>query len=326
MSLATASRSISGRGSVAPGTRERVLATAARLDFQPSAFGRSLRLRASGLVGFVVPDVGSTFYANALKGAQHRLEAAGYEVALMDTDERPEREVAALRALAARGVDGIILCATDGSGSAVRSVRTRRRPPIVFFDNVVPGLGVGSVALANETGIRLLVEHLANVHGQRRVGYVGGLETETSGTERLAGYRLAVAAGSLETDEALVRAGDWSLEAGARETEALLDLAVRPTSIVYADAQMALGGLSILRGRGVRVPDDVAIVSFDDWDAGQFLDPPLTALARRDRQIGDLAASLMLRVLEQDESDRLDVRLPMELVVRRSCGCGGSGG
>ncbi len=299
------------------------MATAVRLDFQPSAFGRSLRLRTSGLVGFVVPDVGSTFYANALKGAQHRLEAAGYDVALMDTGERPEREAAALRALAARGVDGIILCTTDQSGSAVRSVGVRRRPPIVFFDNVVPGLGVGSVALANETGIRLLVEHLVRVHGQRRIGYVGGCETETSGAERLAGYRLAVAAGGLDTNEGLVRAGDWSLEAGARETEALLDLADRPPSIVYADAQMALGGLSALRGRGVRVPDDVAIVSFDDWDAGQFLDPPLTALARRDRQIGDLAASLMLRVLEQDESDRLDVRLPMDLVVRRSCGCGG---
>ncbi|HEU4672374.1 MAG TPA: LacI family DNA-binding transcriptional regulator [Candidatus Limnocylindrales bacterium] len=326
VSIATASRAISGRGPVAQPTRDRVLSAARRLEFQPSAVGRSLRTRTSGLIGFVVPDIGSAFYASALKGAQHRLALGGYQLALMDTDERPEREAAALRALAAQGVDGIIVCSTGLDGEAIADVRRRRGIPVVFFDNLGPGTGDGAVALANEQGVGLLVEHLAAVHGHRRIAFVGGLETETSGAERLAGFRLAVAARALDLDPALVRAGDWTTAAGARETHALLDLADRPDAIVYADALMALGGLAVLRERGVAVPADLAIVSFDDSDAGPLLDPPITALARRDRTIGDLAASLILRVLQGEAADPVEVRLPMELVVRRSCGCGSGPG
>lgn len=321
VSVATASRAISGRGSVAAPTRERVIAAARRLDFEPSAVGRSLRTRRTGLIGFVVPDIGSAFYASALKGAQHRLALAGYQVALMDTDEQPEREDAALRALVAQGVDGVIVCSTGGARAALRDRARRRRTPVVFFDNLAPGLGDASVALANEQGVRLLVDHLVAAHGHHRIGYVGGIESETSGAERLAGFRLGVAARGLDPDPSLVRAGDWSTDAGVRETSALLTLGARPDAILYADALMALGGLAVLRAHGVRVPDDVAIASFDDSDAGPLLDPPITALARRDRVIGDLAASLMLRVLDGDPAPRADVRLPMELVIRRSCGC-----
>jgi len=321
VSIATASRAVSGHGQVADGTRARVLAAAARLDFQPSAVGRSLRLQRTGLIGFVVPDISSPFYANALKGAQHRLEAAGYQVALLDTDERPEREIEALRALVGQQVDGIVLCSTDQTGMAVRALDPRHRPPLVFFDNLAPGLGDGSAALENEGGIRLLVDHLAVVHGHRRIGYIGGYESETSGSERLAGFRLAVAAHGLDHDPSLARAGDWTHASGSRETAALLALEARPTAIVYADAAMAIGGLAVLREHRIAIGSELAIVSFDDWDAGAFMDPPLTALARRDRQIGDVAASLLLRVLDQADAGSVDVRLPMDLIVRRSCGC-----
>ncbi len=321
VSVATASRALTGRGQVAVDTRLRVEAAADQLDFQPSAVGRSLRLQHTGIIGFIVPDISSPFYANALKGAQHRLESAGYRVALLDTDERPEREDDALRALVSQQVDGIVLCSTDQAGASVRRLDPRVRPPIVFFDNIAEGIGDGSAALENEGGIRSLVEHLAVVHGHRRIGYVGGYRTETSGTERLAGFRLAVAAHDLDRDPDLERSGDWTHASGSRETAALIALGERPSAIVYADAAMAIGGLAILREHLVRIPDEIAIVSFDDWDAGAFMDPPLTALARRDRQIGDVAASLLLRVLEHDHGETVHVRLPMDLVVRRSCGC-----
>lgn len=321
VSLATASRAMNDRGTVAVATRERVMAAAARLEFEPSSAARSLRLRSTGLVGFVVPDIGSSFYANALKGAQHRLEAAGYQVALMDTDERPEREAEAIRAFAARQVDGLLVCATGATDEAVRSFTRVRSVPLVFFDNVVHGIGSGSVTLSNETGTRKLVDHLAAVHGHRRIGYVGGLERETSGAERSAGFRLGLVANGLAGDEALIRRGDWMSESGARETAVLLDLPERPTAIVYADGLMAIGGMACLRERGARVPGDIAIAAFDDPETGALLDPPLTALIRRDREIGDLAASLLLRVLGRDDAGPMDVRIPMDLVIRRSCGC-----
>src|SRR3954452_17203371 len=158
VSVATASRALTGRGSVASDTRERVRRAAARLDFHPSAAGQTLRNRATRMIGFIVPDISSGFYANALKGAQHRLQAAGYQITLMDTDERPDRERAALYALAAGRVDGFILCSSSADASAIRSVERRFGLPIVLFDNLLEGVGAGGITLANEAGIQLLVE------------------------------------------------------------------------------------------------------------------------------------------------------------------------
>jgi LacI family transcriptional regulator len=273
------------------------------------------------MIGFIVPDISSGFYANALKGAQHRLQAAGYQIILMDTDERPDRERAALLALAAGRVDGFILCSSGGDGSAIRSIERRFRLPIVFFDNIVEGVGAGRVTLANEAGIQLLVGHLAEVHGHRRIGYVGGIESETSGAERLAGYEVGMRGNGLQIDARCVRPGDWTEVAGRTETAALMRLDDPVTAIVYPCADLALGGLSELRARGVSVPDEVAIVCFDDSDAAPLLDPPLTVLARRDREIGDLAASMVLRALEHTDAGAMDVRISMELAIRRSCGC-----
>ena len=322
VSIATASRALTGRGSVATETRARVRSAAARLDFHPSAAGQTLRTRSTRMIGFVVPDISSGFYSNALKGAQHRLQAAGYQVILMDTDERPERERTALLALAAGRVDGFVVCSSGGDGSAIRAIERRFGLPIVGFDNVVDGVGSGRVTLANESGIRLLVAHLADVHGHRRIGYVGGIESETSGAERLAAFRLGMLAADLPIVAGHVRPGDWTEAAGRDETAALLDLdGEAVTAIVYPCADLALGGLSELRARGLRVPDDIAIVCFDDSDAAPLLDPPLTVLARRDREIGEVAASMVLRALADPAVTQSDVRIPMELLIRRSCGC-----
>jgi LacI family transcriptional regulator len=322
VSTATASRAMTGKGKVSATTRVRVQQTAALLEYQPSEAARSLRTRATRTIGFVVPDVSSIFYARALKGAQHCLAAAGYQVILMDADEQPDREEAAIRSLAARRVDGLIVCSSGGGGIAARSIARRHGLPLVFFDNVVDGVGDGRVTLANEAGMRLLVVHLAEVHGHRRIGYLGGKSSETSGSERLAGYRQGMLGCGLPVDQRWVRAGDWTVAAGQVETRALLHLPEPPTAIISADAAMTLGALAQLRESGVQVPDEVAICCFDEPAGGALLDPPLTTLVSRDREIGALAASLVLRSIEDAHAAPADVRIPLDLAIRRSCGCG----
>jgi LacI family transcriptional regulator len=126
----------------------------------------------------------------------------------------------------------------------------------------------------------------------------------------------------LPVDPRWVRPGEWTEDAGQTETAALLALDEPPTAIVYPCADLALGGLTELKARGAAVPGEVAIVCFDDFDAAPLLDPPLSVLARRDRQVGDLAASMVLRALEHADAGPMDVRISVELLVRRSCGCG----
>jgi LacI family transcriptional regulator len=315
VSLSTASRALRPDSPVSEATRRRVQGAARRLGYEPNQLARSLRTRASFFAGVILPDIGVGFYARALKGAQDALERAGYQVIVMNTERQAKREAAALRTLLAHRVHGILLATSGGFSDS-------RRVPVVFFDNLVEGAGAGHVARANREGMSLLVDHLVG-HGHERIGYVGAPPQFTSGIERLGGFRTAMAAAELAIPSEYVALGDdvWSVESGKRAALELLSLAVRPTGLVAASDTLAVGAIQAARAAGLRVPEDVAVVSFDDPFFGDLLDPPITALARSERQLGELAASLLLHAIETRRfGPPTEVRLPVELIVRGSCG------
>ena len=316
VSLSTASRALRPDSPVSEATRRRVQGAARRLGYEPNQVARSLRTRVSFFAGVIVPDIGVGFYARALKGAQDALERAGYQVIVMNTERQAKREAAALRTLLAHRVHGILLATSGGFSDS-------RRVPVVFFDNLVEGAGAGHVARANREGMTLLVDHLVE-HGHERIGYVGAPPQFTSGIERLDGFRAALAAAGFPSTAEYVALGDeaWSVESGRRATLELLSLPARPTGLVAASDTLAVGAIQAARAAGLRVPEDVAVVSVDDPFFGDLLDPPITALARTERQLGELAASLLLHAIETRRlGPPTEVRLPVELIVRGSCGC-----
>ena len=315
----TASRALQGNTRISEPTRERVRAAADNLGYQPNRIARSLRTRSVSLVGIVVPDIGIGFYSRFVKGAQDVLEEAGLQVLVTSTEREADREEKALRTLIEHRVNGVLLAT---------SAPDRPEPPIptVFFDNLVPGRGVANVARANRDGIDVLVDHLA-WHGHTRIAYIGGPPTLTSGAERADGFREAIARLGLELPDGYVEFGDavWSPPSAAAAMHRLLALAERPTAIVTSGDTLALGAMSACREGGVELPADMALVSFDDPFFGDLLDPPLTALTRCEPELGRLAATLLLRALEPGAiaEPSQEVRLPVELIVRRSCGCRG---
>jgi LacI family transcriptional regulator len=318
VSTSTASRALRDSPPVSDATRRRVRKAAQRLGFEPDRLARSLRTRASLFVGVIVPDVATVFYAAALKGAQCVFESAGYQVLVMDSERDPGREQANLRTLLAHRVDGILL-ATSGGYDGERAPGV----PVVFFDQVVCGAGAGDVALDNRTGIELLVRHLLG-HGHRRIAFVGAPAGLTSASERIDGFHDAMAAAGIDTGGDDVRIGDatWSEASGERAMREHLGRADPPTAVVAASDTLAIGALRAIRAAGLRVPDDVALVSFDDPLYGDLLDPPVTALSRHDRELGERAARLLVRTLAgEDGSEPREVRVPMRLIARRSCGC-----
>jgi LacI family transcriptional regulator, galactose operon repressor len=316
VSLSTASRALRPDSSIQDGTRRRVQAAARRLGYEPNRVARSLRTRASSFAGVIVPDIGVGFYARAVKGAQDALERAGYEVILMNTERQASRETAALRTLLAHRVDGVLLATSGGFTDTPRV-------PVVFFDNLVAGAGAGHVAKANRDGISLLVGHLRS-HGHERIAYVGGPPHFTSGIERLEGFRAAMATAGLEVASELLCFGDdvWSVESGREAVAGVLASGARPTAIVGAGDTLAVGAIQATRQLGLRVPEDVAVVSFDDPFFADLLDPPITALARNERALGELAASLLLHAIQTGSlGPPTEVRVPVKLIIRRSCGC-----
>lgn len=325
VSRATASRALSGSPNVNRATRERVWEAARRLAFEPNHTARSLRTRSSRLVGMLLPDVAVASYASMLDGAQAVLEPEGYQVLVMNTGRNPEREQAALRTLYARHVDGMLVATSGGfvEGDA----------PVVFFDHVLAGRGLGFSAADNHGGVSTLVRHLVEVHAHERIAYLGApLEPSPGGarlehgsaTERLEAFRHAMGTARLPVVPEYLVAGDhaWSHVSGGAAARALMELDEPPTAIVAASDTLALGALRGLRALGRRVPDDVALVCFDDPLDGDLLDPPMTALGRHYRELGELAAGVLLEALHgASNGTPVELRVPLELVVRSSCGC-----
>lgn len=317
MSASTVSRAMSGSSLVREETRVRILDAARALGFEPDKIASSLSKGSTAFVGMVVPDAGDTFYAHVLRGARRELERSGHHILLMETDHDPERERAALRTLIGHRVAGILLATAGGYEPCP--------VPVVFFPYVPVGSGVpgsGMVASANAAGMEMLVDHL-RWHGHTRIGYIGGEIERSTSDERYEGFRSALASDWLAVPSDYVRRNEssWTPEAAERATHELLALDPPPTAIVASTDWFLIGALRALRAAGKRVPEDIAVVGFDDPPFSDLIDPPLTVIAFDAGEIGARGAELILRQ-RQDPSPPVEIRLPVELVVRRSCGCG----
>jgi LacI family transcriptional regulator len=252
-----------------------------------------------------------------LQGAQRLLEREGYRVMLMDSEQEEQREVAALRTLLMHQVDGLLVSTTGITADRFAGVMETRPTRCVFFDTALEGLGDGAVLLDNEEGMRLLVRHLVLEHGHYRIAVLAGPQRETSAIERLRAFREESIAQSVYLPEC-VRICRWTHESGREEA---LQVIEDVTAVVACSAELAVGCLAACRDLGLAVPDDVAIVCFDDPYFAPLLEPPLTGIAYEPAELGRVAATMLLERIEADNAERREVRLPVRLIVRRSCGC-----
>ncbi len=318
VSTTTASRALNGRGELTPETRAAVLDAAAQLGFRPSPFAQLLRTRRSHTVGLIVPHVDHPFYASILQGAQSYLKKVGYRLVLVDAGDDPEGVADAIETLLDHWVDGILIATTPFT--AARFTELLRGTPCVFIDETVPDVGVGNVTLDNSEGVAALVEHLA-WHGYTKIGFLGGPADRTDGQERLAGYQSAMAARSLAVLPGLVRECEWSLRSGVEQTLGLLDTGLAPDAIAASSIELALGALAACRSRGLRLPDDLAIASFDDTYFAPLVEPALTTISYDAPAMGSQSAELLVNAIDGENPGYEELRIGVRLVRRRSCGC-----
>jgi LacI family transcriptional regulator len=317
--LSTASRALNDQAGPSLETRKAVAVAATALRFRPSRLARSLRMQRTHTIGFVVPDISSPFYAAVLRSAHEYLHDIGYRVMLMNSNRNTGEEVEALTALLDHPVDGLLV-ATTGLRASQFERTVGAGVPCVFFDGIVTGAGTGSVGVMNEDGMGILVEHLVG-HGHRRIALLAGQPTETTGIERLRGFKAAMKRHGLPIPRGYVRMCDWSPETARVETRELLALGTPPTAIVTASDDLAFGCLAACREAALALPGDLAVVSFDDPFFGDLLQPPLTALTSKPVEIGRISASLLIDALRGNPPAERHIRLPVSLVRRASCGC-----
>ncbi|MEM1055531.1 MAG: LacI family DNA-binding transcriptional regulator [Bacteroidota bacterium] len=322
VSIATASRALTVPERVAVSTRERIEAIAADLGYRPSKVARRLRSRggATHILGVLIPDIQNPFFAEVIRGVEAVAHEAGYSVLFHNVDESVERQRAAVDALRTERVDGVILPPVREHDADVDAL-IEDGIPVVCVDRRMTRSAVDTVVANSEQGARdgvaLLIEQ-----GHRRIGFIGGAPTLSTSRERLAGYRRAHDEVDLLIDPALLAEANGRMEGGQAAAEALLSLEDRPTALFTANNLMTLGALAATHQRGLRIPEDLALVGYDDMPWAMALNPPLTAVRQPGEEMGRRAAELLLaRIEEPDRSPSLVVLQP-SLVVRRSCGSG----
>ena len=322
VSITTVSHALNGTRFVAEPTKQRVLAAIERLRYEPSSVAQSLKRDKSHAIGLLITDISNPFFTSLVRGVEDVASRAGYSVILCNTDEDPAKELSYLHVLRRKRVDGILLAPT-GTRQPYMDALVEAAFPIVCIDRPSPGLPGDAVLVENVAGARAAVEHLIGL-GHRRVGVISGLAPVGTSSERLEGYRQALRAHGLPEEPALVREGNSRLDGGYRRMNELLDLPTPPTAVFTTNNLMTLGALGALQARGVRVPDDMAVVGFDDFEWAIVLRPRLTTVAQPTYEIGETAARLLLERIEKkvDGAPRRVV-LPTQLLVRESCGAGG---
>ncbi|MBW8485645.1 LacI family DNA-binding transcriptional regulator [Actinomadura parmotrematis] len=316
VSVATVSRVLNDSAAVSAPARARVLAAVADLGYRPNAVARSLRTDATRTIGLVIGDILNPFFTELARAVEDEARAAGYSVVIGNADERPDRQDHYVATLLEQRVDGLLLCPTAEITPLVRDM-VERGAPLVFLDRTLPGLDVPSARVDGTAAVHDLVAHLHGL-GHRRLAFVSGPATLSTGRERTAAFTAALAAHGLRVRPEYLAAGDFQAASGRAATARLLALPEPPEVIVAGDNLMALGALDEIRARGLAVPGDVGLAAYDDVPWFAHLSPPVTAVAQPVQDLGRravraLADRMAGRPVEQ-------VVLAARLVVRRSCG------
>lgn len=321
VSRATVSRVVNGDRRVRDETRSAVEAAVRDLDYVPNRAARSLVTKRSGSVGVVIPEptallFGDPFFPRVLRGISEALAEEELQLVLLMPEVRAD-EVRVEGYLAAGHVDGVLLISLHGSDPLPEDLRARGIPVVV--GGRPPSAGITYVDVDNQRGAGMAVQHLL-ANGRRRVATIAGPQDMPAGADRLAGYHEALGTAGLPVDERLVEIADFSLEGGRSAMERLLARAPGVDALFVASDLMAMGALATLQAAGRRVPEDVAVVGFDDSPLAAQAHPPLSSVRQPIEEMGREMARLLNRMIASRDRAARRVILATELVVRASSG------
>jgi LacI family transcriptional regulator len=316
VSATTVSHVINNTRFVSDVLRERVQRAMTELNYRPNTLARSLRLGQTHTLGLILPDSANPFFAEI----GHAIEAAaferGYSVILCNTENDPTKELLYTNVLENRQVDGMVFVATGRDHNALSTI-VRNGLPLVVVDRDLGSLGLDAVTTNNYQGGLLATQHLIEL-GHTIIGCITGPSDLTPSAERVTGYSHALREANLGGRETLLLRGDFHVPSGLEAATRLLRQDPRPTALFVCNDLMAIGALHAAAQLGLRVPDDVAIVGFDDIELASYTIPPLTTVCQPKQEIGHTAIQLILdRMASPARLPRHEILRP-QLVIRAS--------
>lgn len=317
VSAITVSRALNGKGYVSQDVRARVLAAAAELNYVPNAVARSLRSQKTQLLGLLA-GITNPFWSTVARGIEETAVQSGYGVILCDTGDEPTKEARYIELLVRRRIDGLIIAATSDSAGILQDLK-RRHVPFVLIDRVVQGVDADTVRGDNKGAAYALTRHLLST-GYRRIGVISGPRNVSTAEERVAGYAAAMHEAAMPVEDDMIEYGQYTESWGYQATRELMSRSEPPDALFAANNFIALGALEGLHTLGLGVPEDVAVVCFDDTTRVESA-RLLTTASQPAEEMGRIAARVLLERIEQPGKPIEDIVLPIALVVRSSCGC-----
>jgi LacI family transcriptional regulator len=319
VSISTVSRVLNDTVPVDAGTAERVRAAVTALNYYPHSAARTLASRRTNTIGLLLLDIGGDFYTPLLRGIETVSSQAGFDL-LIHSTQTSRFGNASRRALGEHNTDGLLVF-TDAVDIAELNRLNKIGFPVVLLHQSSPkNLEIPAITIENRTGARKIVEHLIDVHGCRKILCLRGPIDNEDSQEREKGYRLALKSHGIPFDPGMVVTGGFEPNQAHAAVGQLLAKGVEFDGIFTGDDDNAVGVIQALREAGRRIPQDVAIVGFDDSIFARILTPPLTTVRAPIEQVGREGVRQLVRLIRCEQPE-LRVTLPINLIIRQSCGC-----
>jgi LacI family transcriptional regulator len=323
VSYSTVSRVVNNENYVKEITKIKIDKILKEFHYHPEWTARSLRKGRTKIIGLIIPNIANIFFGSVGLSIQNILREKNIDLILFNTNNDPGLEKKSLEIALSKRVEGIILASIIGSEELVEQIIERYNIPIVLMDNKLNNLKVDVVLHDNVEAAKLLVEHLIG-HGHKKVACITGPIKESSAFERVEGYKKALSKNKIPMKDNLVKFTNWTKEKAYKATEELLLMNPkdRPTAFFTTNTNMAIGVIKCFDDNNFVIPKDVALVTFDDYDFASILKPPLTTLKKVDSKLGAIAINLLLEKIEKCVANYgKEIRVKMELEIRKSCGC-----
>ena len=315
----TVSRVVNHSGYVSKKTRARVEAVIEELNYVPNMLGPSLRFRQTMTLAVVVTDVTNPFFTTLTRGVEDVAQANGYSTILCNTDESETKQEQYLQMLLQRRTDGILLVPASSQAEPIRMIQSQGIP-VVVLDRQVEGVEVDIVRADSEGGAYHLTQHLLSL-GHRHIMILTGPHSVSTSVDRVKGFLRALEEAGREADDDQICWGNYSRESGYEMARMVAERRPRPTAIFAGNNFIASGAIQAFREKGLRVPQDIALVTFDDIPPNYTLEPFLSVAVQPAREMGRQGAKLLLeRIKGEGELTCRQIVLPTEIIIRTSSG------
>ena len=323
VSTATVSRVLSGKEGVSPELELRVRQVIEELSYRPNQAARRLRERRSKIIGVLVPDIQINFFASIVVSIERELQKAGYLLLLGNTYDDIESEKQHIETFLSEDVAGVIFAPSTTVNTSNFKPLQDAGVHLVAIDRQPGEMLIDTVQINNTQAALRATRHLID-EGHQNIGFIAGSDRISTSIDRQLGYELALRQANITFDPVLIRPGSFSIESGYQAMEALLGSDKPPSAVLIANNSLTLGAMKYVREHDIDVPNQVAVIGFDDMPWSTILRPPLSVIVQPVNEIGISAARLMLDRIREPKSSIKHLTLETTMVIRQSCLCANS--